>query len=56
MACVAKGTPLSVRIATGRPYSRKVRSNTGRAVTVWVESTPRQVSKKRVCWSAIVSG
>ena len=27
----AKGTPLSVRMARGRPKSRKVRSKTGRA-------------------------
>ena len=31
MPVVAKGTPLSVRIALGRPNSRKVRSKTGRA-------------------------
>jgi hypothetical protein len=49
MAWVANGTPLSVRIAIGRPYSRNVRSKTGRAVTVCVERTPRQVSRTRVC-------
>jgi hypothetical protein len=38
MACVANGTPSSVRKAMGRPYSRNVRSNTRFAVTVCVES------------------
>jgi hypothetical protein len=32
MAWVANGTPLSVRIALGSPYSRNARSKTGRAV------------------------
>ena len=45
MACVANGTPLSVRIASGSPNARKARSKTGFAVTVCVESSPRQASR-----------
>ena len=42
---VAKGTPLSVRIARGRPYSRNSRSKIGRTPEPLVESSPWHASK-----------
>ena len=51
-AWVANGTPLSVRIARGCPYSRNVRSTIGRAVTVWVESNPWQVIRSAAVFGA----
>ena len=45
MAWVANGAPLSVRIASGSPYSRNVRLKSGFAETVWVESVPRHASR-----------
>jgi hypothetical protein len=39
-AVVAKGTPLSVRMARGRPYSRNSRSKTGRTPWPLVDSRP----------------
>ena len=36
----ANGTPLSVRMARGRPYSRNSRSKTGRTPSPLVESRP----------------
>lgn len=41
----AKGTPLSVRIARGRPNSRKVRSKTGRAPRPLMLGNPRHASR-----------
>ena len=41
----ANGTPLSVRIARGSPYSRKSRSKMGRTPDATVESRPWQASK-----------
>jgi hypothetical protein len=41
----ANGTPLSVRIARGNPYSRKRRSKTGRTPVPLVESSPWHASK-----------
>ena len=41
----ANGTPLSVRIAAGRPKSRKVRSNTEKAKRDLVDSRPSQASR-----------
>jgi hypothetical protein len=52
----AKGTPLSVRMALGRPKSRKVRSKTGKALRVLTFGRLRQVSRKRECRSAMVRG
>src|SRR5262249_16898513 len=40
MPVVANGTPLSVRMARGSPYSRKRRSKTGRTPTPWVDRRP----------------
>ena len=40
MAAVANGTPLSVRIARGSPYSRKARSKIGLASSQLVERNP----------------
>ena len=37
---VANGTPLSVRMAAGNPYSRNARSKIGRAVRLCVERSP----------------
>ena len=47
----ANGTPLSVRIARGRPNSRKVRSQTGRAPWPVLFGSPRHASRERVCGS-----
>ena len=44
----AKGTPLSVRNALGRPNSRNVSSNTFRVGSVSVLSSPSQVSRNRL--------
>ena len=41
----ARGTPLSVRIARGRPYSRNRRSKMGRTPVPLVESRPWQASR-----------
>ena len=52
----AKGIPLSVRMAWGRPYSLKTRSNTAKAKDERVDSSPSQASRKRELKSVIVSG
>src|SRR5436190_20764017 len=53
----AKGEPLSVRIASGRPYSRKVAMNKGFITRLLVLPTnPWQHSKYRLCASLIVKG
>ena len=54
-AVVAKGVPLSVRNARGRPNSRNVRSN-HRQTPRMVGSTMRQHNTKRLHASRIVSG
>ena len=43
----ANGAPLSVRIACGKPYSLKTRSNTVKANVDCVDSNPSQASRKR---------
>ena len=45
IAVDANGTPLSVRMAHGSPYSRKRRSKMGRTPVPFVESRPWQASK-----------
>ena len=40
-----KGVPLSVRMASGRPYSRKRRSKAERVPRVLVEESARQPSR-----------
>jgi hypothetical protein len=55
-AVVAKGTPLSVRMIPGKPYSWKRCKKIGRAVAIAVESKPWQVSKYRLKPSTIVNG
>ena len=47
-AGVANGAPLSVRMASGRPYSWNRRSKMGRASTCFVESRAEQVKRKRL--------
>jgi hypothetical protein len=55
-AMVAKGTPLSVRMRAGSPYSRNSRSKTGRAPVVRVDGRPRHASRARLYPSHTVSG
>ena len=56
MPVEAKGAPLSVRIASGRPTSRKSRRNAGLAPSVLTEGSPLQSSRLRLKWSVTVSG
>jgi len=51
----AKGGPLSVRSASGRPYSRKARSKIG-STPSRVGATMSQHNRKRLCASLSVSG
>jgi hypothetical protein len=51
-----KGAPLSLRIASGRPTSRKSRLNAGLALCVFVEGSALHNSKSRLRWSPAVSG
>ena len=55
-AWVEKGTPLSVRRISGRPYSWNSRWNTGRHSSVVVPLRPRQPSRYRLKPSWTVSG
>lgn len=55
-AVVAKGTPLSVRMTAGNPYSSKARRKTGRAVAIAADSRPWQASRYRLKPSTSVSG
>ena len=56
MPRLAKGTPLSVRMAHGRPYSRNVASNTDRTVSERVSVSSWHRRRHGVCASLIVSG
>jgi hypothetical protein len=53
---LAKGTPLSERMANGMPRSRNNRSKAVMAGSSRVESSASQSSKKREAWSVTVSG
>ena len=53
---VAKGTPLSVRMRFGSPYSLNRRVNTGFASTTFVDSSPWQPSRYRLWSSVTVNG
>jgi hypothetical protein len=53
---LAKGTPLSERMASGRPRSRKSRSNAVKASSSRVLSRASQSSRKREAWSVTVRG
>jgi hypothetical protein len=53
---LAKGTPLSERMASGRPRSRNSRSKAVMAGSSRVESSASQSSRKREAWSVTVSG
>jgi len=52
---LAKGTPLSERMAPGGPRSRKSRSKAVMAGSSLVDSRP-QSSRKREAWSETASG
>jgi len=53
---LAKGTPLSDRIAAGRPRSWNRRRKAAIAGSSRVESSASQSSRKREAWSVTVSG
>jgi hypothetical protein len=53
---VANGTPLSVRILVGSPYSLKIRVKIGFASSTLVELNAWQPSRKRLWPSVTVSG
>src|SRR5258707_12897961 len=53
---LAKGTPLSERIASGKPRSRNSRSKAVQAVSSRVDSRASHNSRKREAWSVTVSG
>ena len=53
---VAKGDPLSVRIASGIPYSRNAALDTRWAETVSIRCIAWQRNKNRLWASVIVSG
>jgi hypothetical protein len=53
---LAKGMPLSVRIAKGNPKSLKTLSNTVNANISWVVPRASQHSRYRLVVSVIVSG
>src|SRR5712692_1647035 len=55
-ACEANGAPLSVRIASGIPNSRKAASKIARTRAVSVFSTAWQRNRYRLCASEMVSG
>lgn len=55
-AIVANGTPLSVRMRTGRPNSRNARSKKGLVSLVLTDRSARHASRKRDAPSAMVSG
>ena len=55
-ACEAKGGPLWVRIARGRPYSSKVAVNTACTAGVVVSSRSVQRTAKRLAASEMVNG
>src|SRR5512134_1493457 len=46
-AVVANGTPLAVRMIRGKPYSSKIRLNTGLASCTAVDRRPWQASRYR---------
>ena len=52
----ANGLPLSLRIASGNPYSRNSRSNSGHACNSDTVSKPATASRKRLYPSATVRG
>src|ERR1700716_2303585 len=52
---LAKGTPLSERIASGRPRSRNSRSKAVQARSSRVDSKASHRSRKREAWSVTVS-
>ena len=52
----AKGTPLSVLIACGRPNSLKARSNTVMAVPSWVDCKASTANRNRLAKSLMVKG
>jgi hypothetical protein len=51
---LAKGTPLSERMAAGRPRSRKSCSKAVMAVSSRVDSRASQSSRKRETWSVTI--
>ena len=53
---LAKGTPLSERMASGRPRSRNRRSKAVIAGSWRVESSASQSNRKREAWSLTVKG
>ena len=53
---VAKGTPLSVRIRFGKPYSRNNRVKTGFAPSTAVDAKAWQPRRDRLNPSATVNG
>jgi hypothetical protein len=53
---LAKGTPLSERMASGKPCSRNSRSKAVIAGSSRVESSASHNSRKREAWSVTVSG
>src|SRR6266581_1864095 len=53
---LAKGTPLSERMASGKPRSRNSRSKAVKAVSSRVESRASHSSRKREAWSVAVNG
>jgi len=53
---VAKGPPLSVRMARGRPYSRNSRSEDGAHAVAFRGEQAVTREEVAVCWSAMVSG
>ena len=55
-AVVANGTPLSVRMISGKPYTWKRRRKMGRAPAISVESKPWQTSRYRLKPSTTVRG
>src|SRR5260221_12586884 len=52
----AKGTPLSERMASGKPRSWNSRSKAVQAVSSRVDSSASHNSRKREAWSVTVSG
>jgi hypothetical protein len=55
-AVVAKGTPLSVRMMSGRPYSWNRRRKIGFAPAIAVDGKPWHASRYRLKPSTMVSG
>ena len=55
-ALLANGLPLSVRIASGSPYSRNSRVKAGKAPSCFTDGRASQPSRKRLKLSVTVSG